>query len=149
MTFFHSHSPEETTGIGHAFAATLKNGDVVAFSGGLGTGKTHFIKGVCDGLGVRTHVASPTFTFINEYPAGERTVVHIDLYRVQSPRELAELGVGEYFNERSICLIEWADRMAGALPEPHIDVQLSFGEAENDRVITVSRVLQAVRSAGV
>src|SRR5437867_11545985 len=135
MTSLHSHSCEETVQLGKALAATLKGGDVVALSGDLGTGKTHFIAGVCDGLHVRAHVASPTFTFINEYPADGRTVVHVDLYRISSDRELFDLGIEEYFSEQYVCLIEWAERMAEFLPHSSIQVRLAYGEGDNDRLI--------------
>ncbi|MEK9138001.1 MAG: tRNA (adenosine(37)-N6)-threonylcarbamoyltransferase complex ATPase subunit type 1 TsaE [Bacteroidota bacterium] len=144
MKSFHSHSREETIRLGESLAASLKGGDVVALSGELGTGKTHFINGVCRGLAVRGHVASPTFTFINEYPADVFTVVHIDLYRVSSRRELAELGIEEYFSERFICLIEWAERMTEYLPHSYISVKLAYGDEENDRLIIIDEVKRSV-----
>ena len=85
-------------------------GDVVGLIGELGSGKTQFVSGVCEGLGVTVRVTSPTFTLINEYPAPAGNVVHIDLYRIDTGAELAELGIEEYFNDRNICL----DRMGGA-----------------------------------
>ena len=139
MTSFHSHSSEETIQFGISFARSLQNGDVVALSGDLGTGKTHFIAGVCMGLGVRGHVASPTFTIINEYPAVGRIVVHIDLYRITSPYEVAGLGIEEYFTERHICLIEWAERMTN-LPPSAIRVRFAYGENDSDRLIAVERM---------
>jgi tRNA threonylcarbamoyladenosine biosynthesis protein TsaE len=148
MKSFHSHSREETLRLGQTFAETLKNGDVVALSGDLGTGKTHFIVGVCAGLGVRSHVASPTFTFINEYRAEGRTVVHVDLYRIASNRELFELGVTEYFTEQYICLIEWAERMAEYLPLSHIEVKIAYGKGENDRVILINERRENAKRAG-
>ena len=148
MTALHSHSSEETVQYGRAFASRLHGGDIVALSGELGTGKTHFITGVCKALGVRAHVASPTFTLINEYPADAATVVHVDLYRISSSRELAEVGIEEYFNERYICLIEWAERMVEFLPYPHIRVTLTYGEGENDRGILIDEVRKGVERAG-
>ncbi|MCK5572059.1 MAG: tRNA (adenosine(37)-N6)-threonylcarbamoyltransferase complex ATPase subunit type 1 TsaE, partial [Bacteroidetes bacterium] len=79
-----SLSPEDTLGLGRDYAARLRPGDVVALMGELGSGKTQFVAGICEGLGVRGHVASPTFTFINEYAAPFGTVAHIDLYRIDS-----------------------------------------------------------------
>ena len=140
MTSFRSHSSEETVQFGVSFARSLRNGDVMALFGDLGTGKTHFIAGVCKGLGVQGYVASPTFTIINEYPAGGHTVIHIDLYRVTSRAELVELGIEEYFGERYICLIEWADRMTTYLPPSAIRVRLAYGEQDNDRIIVIERM---------
>jgi tRNA threonylcarbamoyladenosine biosynthesis protein TsaE len=140
MMLYQSHSPEETVRLGKQFAASLRDDNVVALTGDLGTGKTHFIAGMCEGLGVRGHVASPTFTIINEYPSEGRTVVHVDLYRIASSRELHELGVEEYFGERFICLIEWAERMAEYLPRSYIQVKLAYGEQDNDRLIVIEQV---------
>jgi tRNA threonylcarbamoyladenosine biosynthesis protein TsaE len=102
-----SRSAEETEAAGRAFAGRLVPGDVVALTGTLGSGKTRFVAGVCDGLGVSGHIASPTFTIINEYPAPFGLVAHIDMYRIRNLNEVADLGVEEYFNSRCICLIEW------------------------------------------
>jgi len=143
MTVYQSHSPEETARLGKQFGASLKSGAVVALAGDLGTGKTHFVAGVCEGLGVRSHVASPTFTIINEYLSKSYTVVHVDLYRIGSFRELRELGVEEYFGERFICLIEWAERMADYLPQSHIQVNLAYGEQDNDRLIMIDQTYTA------
>jgi tRNA threonylcarbamoyladenosine biosynthesis protein TsaE len=145
MTSYHSHSAGETVRLGKQFAASLKGGTVVALTGDLGTGKTHFIGGVCEGLGVRGHVASPTFTIINEYPSDGVTVAHIDLYRIESSRELRELGVEEYFGDRFICLIEWAERMAEYLPQSCIRVTLAYGQQENDRLIVIDQPRRATR----
>ena len=148
MKSFVSHSGEETIRLGQSFAKTLKSGDVVVFSGDLGTGKTHFIVGVCAGLGVRSHVASPTFTFINEYPTGGITVVHVDLYRIASSRELFELGITEYFNKQYICLIEWGERMTEYLPSSYIEVRLAYGEGHSDRVIVIDEKQEDSKRAG-
>ena len=146
MISFQSHSREETIRLGRTFAASLKKGDVVALSGDLGTGKTHFIGGVCTGLGVRGHVASPTFTIINEYRADGFTVVHVDLYRIASRSELAGLGIEEYFGERFICLIEWAERMKQYLPQSYVQVNLAYGEKDNDRHIMIDQVRTSAKS---
>lgn len=148
MKSFHSHSTDETIQLGRVFAKTLKRGDVVSLSGELGTGKTHFIAGVCDSLGVRAHVASPTFTIINEYQADSCTAVHIDLYRITTRRELIELGVEEYFDEQNICLIEWGERMDEFLPPSRILVKLAYGEGDNDRVILIEDACKDVERVG-
>lgn len=148
MKSLHSHASEETVQFGREFASTLRRGDIVALTGDLGTGKTHFISGVCEALGVRSHVASPTFTLINEYPADIATVVHVDLYRIGSRKDLIEVGIEEYFNDRYICLIEWAERMEDLLPRPHIVVRLDYGEGENDRRILIDELLNDAERAG-
>jgi len=129
-----TRSPEETLALGRAFAAGLVPGDVVALEGTLGTGKTQFVLGVCEGLGVRGPVSSPTFALINVYPAQFGSLVHADLYRINTLVEVAELGLEEYFNGRSICFIEWADRVPGVLPPNAIIVRAHHGAAENERI---------------
>ena len=137
MNRYSSPSREKTAALGKAFAATLVPGDVVALFGELGAGKTQFVSGVCQGLRVEGHVASPTFTLINEYPAPFGTVAHVDLYRIERTPELAELGIQEYFRTDCICLIEWAERALGILPPGHYRVKLLFGGDEGSREILV------------
>ena len=132
-------SSEETIALGQSFAARLRPGDLVALTGPLGTGKTRFVQGVCEGLVVRVHVGSPTFTLINEYPAPFGTVVHVDLYRIRSAKEVAELGLQEYFNEGCICLIEWPETAAAFLPQDHYCIRLSHGKRPDERIITIER----------
>lgn len=131
-----SLSPEDTLGLGRDYAARLRPGDVVALMGDLGSGKTQFVAGICEGLGVRGHVASPTFTFINEYPAPFGAVAHIDLYRMDSRPELVELGLEEYFSGEYICLIEWAEKIPDVLPPATRTVRIEHGRNERERVFT-------------
>ncbi len=132
-------SPGETTQLGSSFASKLHPGDVVAILGDLGSGKTRFVMGVCDALGARGHVASPTFTLINEYPAPFGAVVHIDMYRIGSRGELRELGIEEYFDDRHVCLIEWAESVLDLLPPEYYRVEIAHGANEQERRVTISR----------
>jgi len=132
-----SRSAEETVSAGKAFAGSLRPGDVVALTGDLGSGKTRFVAGVCAGLGVRVPVTSPTFTIINEYPAPFGVVAHIDMYRIGTPGEVAEIGIGEYFNDRCVCLVEWAGVVSGLLPDLRYQVSFAHGQAENERTIRI------------
>ena len=140
MTRSHSASPDETFALGRTFAASLKPGAVVCLSGNLGTGKTQFIKGVCEGLAVRARVTSPTFTIVNEYPVAWGTVVHIDVFRIGSRAEAEGLGLRDYFNERCICLIEWPERIAHLLPVPRIEIVIDYGETDSARELTIREV---------
>ncbi len=140
MTPIPSHSEDETAALGRTFAASLRPGDVVALFGTLGSGKTRFITGVCEALGARIHATSPTFTLINEYPAPFGSVVHIDLYRIGSRNELAELGIEEYFSDECICLIEWAELVRDILPRRHFEVQLSHGATDSERTIDIREI---------
>jgi tRNA threonylcarbamoyladenosine biosynthesis protein TsaE len=134
-----THAPEETLALGRALAAELKGGDVVALTGPLGSGKTLLVRGLCEGLGASGHISSPSFTLINEYPAPFGIVAHIDLYRIRSRLELAEVGVEEYFNDHCIACIEWPEEIAEYLPPDVVRVTIEYGPGDLDRVITVSR----------
>lgn len=132
-------SPAETESFGRKLAGTLRPGDVVALFGTLGTGKTRLVTGLCEGLGVSARVSSPTFTLVNEYASPFGSVVHIDLYRIASARELSELGVQEYFNDRTICFIEWPELVLPLLPPDHLTVRMSHGAANEERRIIVEQ----------
>ena len=142
MQFYKTHSEDETITLGVEFAKRLAIKSVVALFGDLGTGKTRFIKGVCKGLGVQEHVASPTFTLLNEYTGRETNVFHFDFYRIKTISELDEIGFDEYLYGDGVCLIEWADRVKALLPSNRVDVFLKLGENENTREITVQEIVE-------
>jgi tRNA threonylcarbamoyladenosine biosynthesis protein TsaE len=139
MTSVRSAAPAETVALGEKFARELAPGAVVALTGTLGSGKTQMVIGLCRGLGVTARVASPTFTLINEYAAPFGSVVHIDLYRIDTRRELVELGIQEYFNDRCICLIEWAERMEEMLPADALVVRIEHGTRPEERIVSFGR----------
>ncbi|MFQ5864605.1 MAG: tRNA (adenosine(37)-N6)-threonylcarbamoyltransferase complex ATPase subunit type 1 TsaE [bacterium] len=118
-----SNSPKETERIGEEFACSLNPGDVVALIGGLGSGKSVFIKGVCRGLNVEDEITSPSFTLIHEYIGGV-PVYHFDFYRIRNSDEMRELGCDEYFFGEGICLIEWADKIMEHLPQKRFEVYI-------------------------
>lgn len=141
---FRTHSAEETRRTARDVAQTLTRGDVVALMGELGAGKTQFVKGVCEGLGIGLRVASPTFVLLHRYvskdPAGKELIIHhLDLYRIESSAQVLDLGYEELFFGDGICLVEWADRLGELLPEDRIDVKISFGESESEREIVLSQ----------
>ena len=142
MESYTTLSEKETAALGAGFSARLRPGDVVAVSGDLGTGKTRFVQGICKGLGVEGHVASPTFTIISEYRTPLLGVYHIDLYRVNSSAEIRELGLEEYLAGKGICLIEWAEKAAGFLPASRYDVFLSFGEGADTRQVRIEEIIE-------
>lgn len=130
-------SAEATRALGAAFAAVLRPGDVVSLSGDLGAGKTVFVQGACDGLGVRARVQSPSFVLVREY-AGERMrVVHADAYRLGSLQELIDLGYEDLFAPDAVLFIEWGDAVDALLPQDRFDVRIE-GQADERRAITVS-----------
>ena len=124
---FNSKSPSETIRIGKTIGSSLQAGDVVALMGELGAGKTQFIKGLAQGVGVgkSVYVSSPSFTLINEYK-GEIPFYHIDLYRLEEEKEAEELGLEEYFHGEGITAIEWADRIPSLLPSELLRVQIHY-----------------------
>ncbi len=120
-------SPEETKKIASGFARTLQAGDVVAFYGDLGSGKTFFIKAMCRALGVKQEITSPTFTIINEYITPKNFYIyHFDFYRLERQGELQNLGLEEFFYNDYMCLIEWADKIKSYLPPLRWEVSLDF-----------------------
>jgi tRNA threonylcarbamoyladenosine biosynthesis protein TsaE len=135
-----STSEEETAACAAEFSRRLRPGDCVALYGELGAGKTRFVQGVCRGLGVREHVASPTFTIVNEYRTPELRIVHFDFYRVASPAELREIGFEEYLDSGGICLIEWAGKAEGFLPAERYEVRMAAGANERTRSIVIEHL---------
>ena len=136
-------SPEMTQQFGMELAQSLKPGEVMAFSGDLGAGKTCLIQGICRGLGVEDYVNSPTFILINEYRGCLATAIipvyHFDLYRLSGAEELEDLGVDEYLYGEGICLIEWAERAGDLLPAKRREVELAYLDA-NRRQITMREI---------
>ena len=105
---FLSHSTQETEAIGEELAQKLRGGDVLAFTGSLGMGKTAFTRGLARGLGCRGRVTSPTFTIVNEYE-GRTPLFHFDMYRLGSSDELFDIGWEDYLARGGICAVEWSE----------------------------------------
>lgn len=133
-----TYCEKETILLGKKFSDELKKGDIVALYGELGTGKTQLVKGICDGLGVDQPVTSPTFTLMNQYDGREK-IFHYDFYRLNSESEIYDLCVDDYFFSDGISLIEWAEKCENLLPPDRININLSYGESENSRVINFER----------
>jgi len=115
--------------IGERLGRALAAGDVLALVGPLGAGKTTFVQGVARGVEVpaERHVASPTFALVNEHP-GRVPLVHADLYRINDPRELDELGLADAF-DRAAVAIEWLDRFPEAAPSERLTIEIAIGVA--------------------
>jgi tRNA threonylcarbamoyladenosine biosynthesis protein TsaE len=129
---FTTSSEEETAAAGRALAATLAAGDVVLLFGDLGAGKTAFTKGLAEGLGVaRDEVNSPTFTIIQEYRGGRLPLFHVDLYRLNDPREIDDLGLDEIAVD-GVLAIEWAEKLPAYLTPSHA-LQIRLSHADGDR----------------
>lgn len=137
MKRFHSSNEKETLAIAADFASELHGGDVVAFRGGMGMGKTVFVRGCADILGIDCDVSSPTFSIVNDY-GGKINVYHFDMYRVESWDSLYSTGFFDYLNENSILFIEWSENIENVLPDNTITVGFSRGEADTERIIEIS-----------
>ena len=130
---------EETQNVGKQFAANLKDGDVVALYGDLGSGKTQFVKGICSKLGTKQVVNSPTFIIVNEYTTESLLkIFHFDFYRLKHYDDVYSIGFDDYMNNRGIALIEWPELVEDSLPKDTKKVRIAHTtENENYRYIKV------------
>ncbi len=132
-----TNSAAETEAVGEQLAATLVSGDVIAFRGGLGMGKTAFTRGLARGLGIDDVVTSPTYTIVNEYE-GRLPLFHFDLYRLGSFEELEDIGWEDYLARGGVCCLEWSENIP-QVQEGAINVIIERGEGEDQRRITIER----------
>ncbi|MCP9469681.1 MAG: tRNA (adenosine(37)-N6)-threonylcarbamoyltransferase complex ATPase subunit type 1 TsaE [Nitrospira sp.] len=117
-------SPTQTHVLGRTIGRTLCEGDVLALTGELGSGKTALVRGIATGLGVASAtVSSPTFVLVHEYQ-GRLPLFHLDLYRLKEPTEAEAIGLSGYFTEFSVTAVEWADRFPFLLPQDHLGICL-------------------------
>ena len=132
-----SNSVAETEELGAQLAARLRPGDVVAYTGDLGAGKTAFTRGIARGLGIPERVTSPTFTIVNEYEGGRLPLFHFDLYRLGHPEELFDIGWEDYLARGGVCAVEWSENVAGALEDEPIRVDIRRGAHDGQRMISI------------
>ncbi len=135
---FTTHSAEETIALGRSLAGMLAPPKLVLLRGELGAGKTTLVKGIAEGFQAASEedVTSPTFTLVHEYRGPEVNVYHIDLYRVDTPRELETLGLDDLVGENNVLLIEWGDKFARFERERDVEVALER-IGENERRVRV------------
>ena len=132
-----SHNTEETEALGQQLAERLRPGDVIAYLGDLGAGKTAFTRGLARGLGCTGRVTSPTFTIVNEYD-GPIPLFHFDMYRLGDADELFDIGWDEYLSRGGVCAVEWSERITEEIPADAITVTICRCEENDDwRRITV------------
>lgn len=136
-----SNAVEETESVGARLAGQLPAGAIIAFTGDLGAGKTAFVRGLARGLGIDERVTSPTFTIVNEYEGGTKPLFHFDLYRLNDAEELFDIGWEDYLIRGGICAVEWSER-AGELMEDAIHVDISRGQTDDQRIITIKGVTE-------
>ena len=133
-----SHSEKETEQLGERLGQALSPGTVVAYTGGLGMGKTAFTRGLARGLGCTERVTSPTFTLVNEYP-GRIPLFHFDVYRLSSSDALYDIGWDDYLDRGGVCAVEWSENVMDALPEDTVWVRIAR-EGDTGRSITIEGV---------
>lgn len=112
-----THSADETQALGKKLAESLRPGDVIAYFGDLGAGKTAFTRGIAEGLGVSEQVTSPTYTIVNEYLSGRLPLFHFDMYRLGSSDELFDIGWEDYLARGGVCAVEWSENVEDALQD--------------------------------
>ena len=138
MRSFDTNSEEETIALGRRIAGELPKKAVVLLIGNLGAGKTTLAKGILSGLGAADpdEVTSPTFTLIHEYGGGR--AYHIDLYRLDTPQQIATLGLEEILDREAVVLIEWGERFPDLFPAGRIEIHLQTVSAST-RQITINQ----------
>ena len=132
-----SCSPDETELFGEKLGAVLKGGEVVAYFGGLGMGKTRFTAGLAKGMGINADVSSPTFALVHEYKGTTNKLYHFDMYRISTWDDLYSTGYFDYLDAGEILAVEWSENIEGALPEDCIKVIFNIGKNENERIIEI------------
>ncbi len=137
MKVFYSASENETYKIAAEICSFINPGTVVAFSGGMGMGKTAFVRGALKYFGNDSFVSSPTFALVHDY-GGIPHIYHFDMYRVTSFDDLYTTGYFDYLNDESILFIEWSENISDALSENTVFVDIKPGSAEDERIITVT-----------
>lgn len=116
----------------------MKEGAIISLTGTLGSGKTVFTKGLAEGLGIKSHITSPTFTIICEYD-NTPPLYHMDLYRISEPEEFEQAGGRELLGGKGISVIEWAEKIEDYLPKDIIKVNIVI-EKNNERKITIENL---------
>ena len=131
------NSPEETIALGKEIGSRLKGGDIIAYSGGLGAGKTTMTRGISMGLNLGDEVTSPTFSLVNEYAGEKLTLYHFDMYRITSSEDLETTGFYDYMDDNSVLAVEWSENIACELPENAIKINIERID-DSTRKITIN-----------
>jgi tRNA threonylcarbamoyladenosine biosynthesis protein TsaE len=141
MKMFETHSPEETAQLGRELAGELKPGTIVLLRGDLGAGKTTLVKGIAEGFQAAKadDVTSPTFTLIHEYRGPEVVIFHIDLYRIDTQRELDTLALDDLMDPNSILLIEWGEKFKRLVKEKAAEITIEHLGEDKRKVNFVGR----------
>ena len=131
-----TYSADETQALGTKLAKRLQPGDVIAFFGDLGAGKTALTRGIAQGLGITDIVTSPTYTIVNEYLTGRLPLFHFDMYRLGSSDELFDIGWEDYLARGGVCAVEWSENVEDALQGAiRVTIEKDPFEADTRRII--------------
>ncbi len=128
---------EETIEYAKELGAVLKGGEVIAYFGGLGMGKTTFTSGLCEGYGIKAEVSSPTFALVNEY-GNTKKIYHFDMYRISTFDDLCSTGFFDYLDTDAVLAIEWSENIENALPENYIRIEIERGDSDESRILKLS-----------
>lgn len=129
-------SPQETIDTAVKLGGLLKAGDMIAYKGGLGAGKTTFTRGIAVGLGLGDNVTSPTFALVNEYHGDKLSLYHFDMYRICSEEDLETTGFYDYPFEENVAAVEWSENIAEFLPKHTIYITINrLSESEREIII--------------
>ena len=132
-------SREETFALGRAMGRTADPGEVIALTGDLGAGKTTFTQGFAAGLGITEPVTSPTFTILAVYEGGRLPLCHFDIYRIEEPEEMDEIGYEDAFYGDGVSIVEWADVVPEIFPENTVRIEIRrCAEGDDVRLIRIS-----------
>lgn len=134
-----SHSAAQTQRLGMRLGELLEGGELILLDGQLGTGKTTFTQGLAQGLGIHENINSPTFTLLKEYagqlrpgispgdqPRRGPALYHFDLYRLDNPEEIVDLGFEDYFFSNGVCVVEWAEKAGSYWPSEHLNIRMKI-----------------------
>ena len=130
-----THSAEETIAFAEKVGGLLKGGDIIAYKGSMGTGKTTFTRGLAVGMGLPDEITSPTFALVNEYH-GKLTLNHFDMYRIKNADDLETTGFYDYMSDNNVLAIEWSENIEECLPEGTIFIEIDRID-EDSRKITI------------
>ncbi len=132
---FTTESARQTQQLGHDIAQKLKDGGILALYGDLGSGKTTFVQGLAEGLGVKQKIISPTFIIARKYELGERNFYHIDLYRIEETSDVESIGLSEIINDKSnIVTIEWPEKIEKLLPKNRMNLHFEYLEDDKRKI---------------
>jgi len=132
-----TRAPEETWQLAASLLPRMAEGAVIALHGDLGAGKTTFVQGLAQAMGVASPVTSPTFALLGEYRGASQRLIHLDLYRLSSPEELLDIGFLDYLAAPNIVVVEWPERAESLMPPTAWHLYFEAGEDSNTRRVRV------------